>query len=317
MITENKIKIVDHLTSLEYSAEEVMAKKQLCYIAVLSLLARESLTVSCAPCDVDLSIDSLSAEQRQEISDHLHSYTEIPLICEIDGRIWAIIPSFYPSSTLFAALVFDEEQLTVSEVLRLAQTERVRDMFAFSKYIKTAPARLGSGLLEKGEAFFELCEEIKAAFFDINKMPGMVGEDNCRDEIIAQILRISRFVGTPVVSLTEEQKEDRRYSQTDYPLLTAYLLSFMMLAKNVAHKRELSVSLSSAVGAALLRLELDTCEALGMSPAILTWEDITDEKCMLFEYRQKDSTAYLGFQPKRFDWSILGLKQKNEFYKLK
>ena len=317
MMTENKIKRIDHLPSLNYSADAVMAKKQICYTAVFSLLEPESLTVSCAPHGIDLSIDSLCAEQKQEISDHLHLYTEMPLICEIEDRIWAIIPSFYPSSTLFAALVFDEKVLSAAEVLRLAHSDRVRNTVAFSKYIKTAPVRMSDRLLEKGEAFFELFSEIRSAFFDINKMPGMVGEDNCRDEIIAQILRISRFVGTPIVSLTEELKGNRRYSQTDYPLLTAYLLSFMMLAKNVAHTRDLRVSLCSSVGAALVRLEFDTEESLGMSAAILNWEDITDEKCMLFEYRQENGTVYIGFQPMRYDWSHLGLKQKNDFDKLK
>ena len=317
MITENKAKSIDRLPSLDYSADEVMAKKQICYTAVLSLLEPESLTVGCAPNGTYLSIDRLCAEQRQEISNHLHSYTEVPLMCEIEDRIWVIIPSFYPSSTLFVALVFDDGQLSVSEVLRLAQDERAGDLFKFSKYIKSSPCRSSDRLSPKGELFFKLCDEIKAAFFDINKMPGMVGEDKCRDEIIAQILRISQFVGAPITELNEILNENYRYSQTDYPLLTAYLLTFMMLAKNVAYTRDLRVSLSSAVGAALVRLSFDTDEALGMSSAILTWEDITYEKNMLFEYAQHDDTVRVGFQPMRYDWSYLGLKQGNEFDKLK
>jgi hypothetical protein len=130
-----EIKIRDLLPNLDYSAEAAMAKRQICYTAVLSLLQPESLTVGFAPEGVDPSIDRLPAEQRQEISDHLYSYTETLLLCEIEGRIWAIVPSFYPSSTLFAALVFDDEQFSVAEILRLARCDGTKDMFAFSKYV--------------------------------------------------------------------------------------------------------------------------------------------------------------------------------------
>ena len=319
MITENKTASCDHLPNLNYSAEAVMAKKQICYFAVLSLLEPESLLV-CFPSEpeeVDLSIDRLCDEQRQEISDHLYSYTEKPLVCEIENKIWMILPSFYPSSTLFAALVFDSEQFTSSEVLRLLNCEQIKRRFAFSKHLKTSPSRMSDRLAEKKADFLSLCDEINTAFSDINKMPGMIGEELCRDELIAQTVRLSKIFGVPLVCINEENAKEGKYSKTDYPLFTAYLVTFMVLAKSMAKDRSVGVSFSSLAEAVFISLDIDTDESLLMSSAILAWERITDDKNMIFEHVQGEGTLRIGFHPMRFDWGLLGLKQGNEFHKIK
>jgi hypothetical protein len=54
-----------------------------------------------------------------------------------------------------------------------------------------------------------------------------------------------------------------------------------------------------------------------MSSAVLAWENIADDKKMIFEYSQSEGVLRIGFNPMRFDWGLLGLKQKNEFHNIK
>ena len=87
------------LGELGYSADEVMARRRLCHFAVFSLFEPIRAIAKFAPADVDYSLDRMSPEQINEIRTHVSSYTEQILLCEKGGRLWAIIPSIYPSSS--------------------------------------------------------------------------------------------------------------------------------------------------------------------------------------------------------------------------
>ncbi len=297
----------------EAFTHKIMAKRHVCFAAVVSPINSMSTVVGFAPEDIELSLGSMPSEQRNELLDHLRSYTEKVLITEYQDRLWAFISTPYPSCSLCVALVFDSEQLSSAELLRLAMCDKCNGLFAMSKYICTSPSRMRPSLLADGEDFIDLCRNIRACFLDVGRLSRAENEDVAKNEIIAQVLRISELVGCPVDNLRESPSALSIYSKTDFSMLSAFLLTFMLYAKNTSPTRSVSIDICARSGAASVGISFESDQAFGMSDALLTWEELTSERNMYFEYVEESGKVRVGFHAFCYDWSYLGLKQNTEF----
>ena len=97
-----------------YTIDEVQRRKHICNCALISPANSMRTIALRAPAEDKLSLEGISDDLKREICDHLCSYTEDILICEVGGRALLIIPSLYPSSSLCVALEFDEASLFAS-----------------------------------------------------------------------------------------------------------------------------------------------------------------------------------------------------------
>ena len=297
-----------------YSVDAVMRKKMITYPAVISALdSVELLTADTLPQSLCAPLCEMSEEQRRELVSHLFSYTEKILICECGKALWAFVPSIYPSSTLCVAFGFDASQLSIAELLRLVRCEKCSDLFIASEHINTKLARMTPALLQKGEVFFEWCSDIRECFMDIGRISSSDDESAARDKILKQIFKISEAVGCPINEITELESISNRLAQIDFPLFTAFVFTFVALAKNLALDRSIDVELRVGQGELTVRLYLDSVKCADISDALLAWEAIAADKNMAFEFSESGGKSCVGLQPIRRDWSYLCLKQKLEF----
>lgn len=288
------------------TAEQAGSVEHACYVFAfgygsgeIARIAPESLRIKAR----------FSDAQTDEIDAHLRSYTEKILLTEENGRLWGIMPSLFPSSTVCIALIFDGSLISGEDALRLAREERYRHLFLFSDSISLSPSRMSPRLETLRPRFEALLERLSACFLGMDALKDSDAESAER-ELRSRISALSLLVGCPVEL---ECAEDLDCRETDLPLFVAFLLSMLCCARSEALSRRATLSLSSSSSAARLCVCLETERPLTLSPAIMEWESIGADKNMPFEYLSTDNGAMVTFQPLRRDWSYLGLKQRTKF----
>ncbi|MBP3369843.1 MAG: hypothetical protein J6L85_03730 [Clostridia bacterium] len=313
MITETNPVKVDVGALFGYSADRVMAKRRFCFIEILSPINYMRRLASSVTGIAEIDFCAMRQEQREELANHLRSYSEKALLSECGDRIIAFLPSLYPSSSLCVALVFDHDELSASEVLRLVGDDVCDGVISLSQHAVTRPVRMSKELLVYKDLFAELCLGISDCFFDMNRISRISDEDTAKNEIIGQILRISDFTGCPVDSLLEGPNYLNIYSKTDLAMLSAFVMTFMLFAKNTAPTRSVSIDICARSGAASIGISFESDGTLLTSDAILEWEALTADRNMYFEYSEENGRAHVNLHALRYDWSYLGLKQDIEF----
>lgn len=292
-----------------YHTSSVQAKKHIGYCAVLSPVNSMNVIATLTTTNVKISLDVFPEEQKREILEHLSSYTEDILICEYDGDALAIIPSVYPSSTLCVVVLFDKRQLTLPELLRLIQCEDCPKIFRVSSFVSVKPARMTPAIEKKKELAFEFFGEIEYIFTNVNQRSNMENEEEIRQELCRCAFRIAHLVGCPIEEIRVSWDSDKPCTQTDFPLFIAFLLCFLMIAREYSRCRSASLELCALSSAAEVNILFDSEHELELSSAILDWERISSERNMLFGYERRDGAYRITFHPLRRDWSYLGLKQ--------
>lgn len=250
-----------------------------------------------------------SREQIDEINSHLRSYTEKILLIEESGRLWGIIPSLYPSSTICIALLFDDLLISGEDTLALAGKEAYKELFVISPSVIMRQSRMSNRLALLETRFARFCGQISACFLDMDALKD-ADIEGARDEIFSRIAAISELVGCQI-DCAEESTGD--YRRTDLPLLVAFLFSILSAAKDNAPLRRASLLLTSSSSSLRITVRFETQSSITLSPVLMEWESIGAEKNMPFEYSSDGQTVSVGFQPIRRDWSYLGLKQNTKF----
>ena len=293
-----------------YTIEEVQRRVHICSCALISPANSMRTIALRAPAAEELSLEGFSEDLKREIREHLCSYTEDILICEADGRALLIIPSLYPSSSLCIALEFDEEEISLPELLRLVECEECPRIFRISKHISLPSARMTPMLRQKSEEFFSLARELEDIFCKIGSLSADTCEAKC--EIFARAQKLAYFVGCPIERIDELWCEGDACSLTDLPLYTAFLLSTLILARIHAPDRSARIELRAMSSAAEVSVIFESDEPLELNDAILEWERLSSERNMLFGCETRDGEYRITFHPLRRDWSYLGLKQNTQ-----
>lgn len=293
----------------EYSREEVEQKEHLCYLSVCS---RDFGAIAkVAPESAD-AFSGFSCANGDEIKAHLHSYTEKILLIEEKERIFGIIPSLYPSSTLCVAFVGEDSWLSGADTLRLAAEEEYRDSFVFSPNIRLTPSRMSDRLISLKPRFSSFFDELSDCFFNMDAMTQNL-RSSAKEELVSRIYAISNLVGCPV-DIIYEGGDEADYSKTDIPLFVAFLTSFLACARANAPLRRARVVLDSMSSAANVSVCFESLRTLTLSSLLVEWESLSADRNMMFSYSKDQQNVSISFHPLRRDWSYLGLKQKTVFF---
>lgn len=294
----------------EYSAEDTMTAERLCYLLMISPPGQ--IIARVAPAAAELFFESFSEAQLREIKEHLYSYTEKILLTEADGRIWGIIPTLYPSSSLYVALVSDESLMSGTDLLRLATDDEFKDAFVLSESISTCPSRITERFPKQKARFKVFFDDIISALLKLSSLE-CADVGFARDELYRRIYAVSRLTVCSV-DVVEENGSEGDYRKTDLPLLSAFLFNFLAFAKERAPLRQASVRLASLALAATVTVCFDTQSPIAFSEALVEWEGLAADRNMMFGYASRNDHAEITFQPLRRDWSYLGLKQRTDFF---
>lgn len=294
--------------NLIYPLSRVHARKHICYCALVSPSNAMSTVALRSKADIEISLAELPDEQKKEISEHLCSYTDEVLICEYEGNALAIIPSLYPSSSLCPVLLFDQNALSLSELLRLVESEDCPHIFRVSRSVSALPARMTSALQKKSKEVLELFDEIERVFTKINRISALSDENEIKKELCRYACELSYFVGCPIERI-DELWEDEACSLTDAALYAAFVLCFLMVAREHSPSRSVRLELRAMSRAAEVSVVFESLADIDLSLAVLEWERLAFDRNMLFSCQRDGEEYRISFHPLRRDWSYLGLKQ--------
>ena len=116
--------------------------KRLCFSA--AMVTFNPITCICtsnSPNNDPIKMSVFTDEQIAEIQNYLKGYNEKLYVIEADERIYVIVPSFYPTSTMCLLLRMD---YSPKVFLRLVKEKS--EMFVFSKHITSVPVRMSNRL---------------------------------------------------------------------------------------------------------------------------------------------------------------------------
>ena len=295
---------------VEYSFEKIAARERICGITVIS--PQNSFCTVCAfsPCGTDFPAAHLSDADKSAILSHLKSFSNKILLCEIDAKLCAFLPTFYPSSSLCVVLVFDGRQFTASEILRLIAHDECPDIFVMSDSVTGRATRISDALLTRGKVFFELCRQLHGVMLELGAPFEYATDGDCK-ALAKRLLELSEIIGCPIESLSFEEGI-KPSSLFDLPLLLSFVITFMLVALNDAPARSIGISLYELSGQLCVRIMLDrSCNTSSLP--FIEWEATAADKNMFFAVDSEDEAICVSFQPIRHDWSHLGLKQNTEF----
>lgn len=287
-----------------YSREYVMTKR-LCFSA--AMVTFNPITCICtsnSPKNDPIKMSVFTDEQLSEIQDYLKGYNEKPYVIEADGRIYVIIPSFYPTSTMCLFLRMDYSPKVFLRLLK----ER-EEMFVLSENINSDPARMSPRLQDDRMDFLLFCDEIERAFFHVDRLNLTFYEDEEKDGYCEEIVSLSHFFAIPIESLTVTEGVNKMPLKSNLSLFIAFTSTMFMLARNDALDRHIKVELEIDGGLLTVKLSFKTEEFLDITNEAFLWDYLASDKRMLFEYYGKDDRFFVNFQPYFKDWAYLGFKQ--------
>ena len=287
-----------------YSTEEIMAKRLSFSAAMLNFLPITLISSLNTPKSKPIRLATFTDEQLVEIEKYLATYTEKPYVIEANGNIYIIISSFYPVSTSCLVLRMD---MTPNVFLRMVREKP--DFFVISEKITTTPARMSKRLDGDRAKFFELCTEIERAFMNMNRFELYFDEREVYEGYSAQIFALSRFFAVPVTKVTTCARDSVSTIKSNFALFTSFCATMMMLARNEAIDRSISVELEFFKETLQVVLSFETDSVLKVTNETLLWECLAADKRMPFDFYSRDGRFYIEFQPHYIDWSYFGLKQ--------
>lgn len=287
-----------------YSIEDIMAKKLCFSAAMVSFNPMPMITSLNAPKNNPILLSSFSEEHLMEIEQYSRSYIEKPYVIEVGRYIYVVIPSIYPTSTSCLLLRMDIEPKIF---LRLVKERE--DLFVFSSNISTIPARMSKRLDAQKKDFLELCANIERAFMYLERFSLFFDNNEIVDGYCEQLIALSSFLAIPVDNISVNNSYDEVPIKSNFALFTAFCTTIMMLAKNEAIDRRVSVELDFFGGSLVVKINFKTEKHIKVTNETFFWEYIALDRKMLFEYHNEDDRFCIAFQPLFIDWSYLGIKQ--------
>lgn len=288
-----------------YSGQDVTSKKLCFSVAILNFAPMAVISSLNAPRSKPILLSSFSDLQLEEIEKYAKSYTEKPYVIEVRGDIYVVLPSIYPTSSSCLLLRMDFDS---NIFLRLVKEKS--DFFVLSEGITASPARMSARLDSKKKEFLELCDEIERAFMFLDRFSLSFDDGEVLDGYCEQVVAISNFLAVPIESiLLSSDNGDCLPIKSNFALFTAFCTSIMMLARNEALDRKISVCLDFVEGSLFVKLSFKTEKDIRITNETFLWDYLAADKRMLFEYHNEDGRFCVSFQPLFIDWSYLGIKQ--------
>ena len=288
-----------------YSSKNVTAKKLCFSAAILNFNPMAVISSLNAPKSNPILLSSFSDIQLDEIEKYLKGYNEKPYVIEVGRDIYVVIPSLYPtsSSCLLLRMNFDKK-----EFLRLVKDRP--DLFVLSNVITASPARMSIRLEGQKKEFAEFCEDIEHAFMHLERFSLLFSNEDVLDGYCEQVISLSSFLAVPIEDISVKTVDDGVAVKSNFALFTAFCTSIMMLARNEATDRKISVGLELSEGAVFVRLSFKNDKNIKITNETFLWDYLARDKRMLFEYHSEDERFCVSFQPLFIDWSYLGMKQE-------
>ena len=109
--------------------------------------------------------------------------------------------------------------------------------------------------------------------------------------------------------ITVNVSDDGVPIRSNFALFSAFCALMMMLARNEAIDRKISIALDFLGGAVTVKASFRTENELTVTNETFLWDYIATDKRMLFEYYYENDRFCVSFQPLFIDWSYLGIKQ--------
>lgn len=288
-----------------YSIQDVMSKK-LCFSAITLMFNPVALISSLnAPKNDPILLSDFSEEQLSEIEKYANSYTEKPYVIEVKERIYVVIPSMYPSTTSCLLLRID---MKPNVFLRFVKEKA--DFFVLSKGITVAPARMSKRLDNEKKKFLDLCFDIERIFMYFDRFSLSFDDDEIVDGYYDQVILLSKFLAVPLENINIKRSDDGVPIKSNFALFTAFCTTIMMLAKNEADDRKISIELEFFGGSVIVNVSFNTKNRIRITQETFLWEYIAANKKMFFEYRDGEDKFYITFHPVHIDWAYLDMKQE-------
>ena len=288
-----------------YSEQDVMAKK-LCFSA--AMVTFYPVTVICslnAPKADPISLSSFTESQLQEIEEYASNFNEKPFVINAGNDIYVIIPSMFPTTT---SCLFLKINIEPRIFLRLLKEKE--ELFVLSSTLSLPLARMSKRVDACRKEFLELCADIQEIFSSLERFNLSFSDDDVISGYYEQVISLSSFLAVPIDSILINVEQDGVPIRSNFALFTAFCTTAMMLAKNEALDRKISIELNISGGSVTVNMSFKTENDIKITSETLLWDYITSNRKMFFEHYNLHGRFCLSFEPIFIDWSYLGLKQK-------
>lgn len=288
-----------------YSIEDIKAKR-LCFSAAMVQFTPVTVISSMnSPHSRPITLSDIGDAMLLKIEEFAKGYEERLYVFESEGDIYVVIPSLYPTATSCLVLRMD---MSPSDFLRLVQEKQ--ELFVISPSIKSEPSRMSKRLCAMRKEFLDFCTLLKALFTELDRFSLTFSEDEIIDGYCEQIYALSSFFAVPVKSVTVKNQEDGVAIKSNFALFTAFCATMMMLARNEALDRSVSVECRFFGGSVVADISFLPLTETSVTNESFLWEYLAADKKMLFESYNNNGEFHIAFQPHYVDWAYLGMKQR-------
>ena len=301
--------MVSRVYNAVYSKEDVMAKRFIFSSAMVSFNLSNVICVMNAPKNRPIDLSAFSEDQLEEIKSYLREYAELPYVIEAEETIYVLIPSIYPSTAMSIVL---RMECSACEFLRLARERE--DLFVFSPNISSQASRMSARLEAKKKDFLDFCNGIENAFLRMERHNLTFGENELREGYCEEITFLSSFFAVPIEKLTVNDAGDGIPTNCNFAMSVAFCSCVMMLARNLAHDRAISIELDFSAGALKLNTSFRTDVRIESVKELSIWKENAADRRMLFEHGNRDGCLYVNFRPYVIDLAYFGMKQKPNIF---
>ena len=294
-----------------FDKNEIMARRMLCSTGVFYLSPSPMLLIDNSPEESGASLEDIDSATLDEMTEYLSSYRERALVIDHKDRVLAVLPSFYPASSLGVILSFDMKTGSFWRMVSLCGAE---DIFVCSAKTQKTPSRLSKEMREQKDAFSELFADIRSCFVDLERFSRFLTEDEKKREMVEQCRRLSCFVGCPAY-IDEVLSEDveASFELADFPLFSAFVITMLLSARRNAIDRCARIILSPQFSSVTVSVSFVSYSNLKSEGHMASWKYLSYDKNMLFDIAQNNGEFTVRFNPCRTEWSKLGLKQGDGF----
>lgn len=290
----------------EFYQNKDMPPKRLCFSAAMIMFNPFAVISALnAPKSKPILLSSFTAEQLSEIEEYSRGYTDKPYVIEAKKDIYIVLPSMYPSSTACLLLRIDMKPCVLLRFIK-----EKPELFILSPNIESTPARMSKRLDAEQRIFLELCEDIERTYMGLERFNISFDDDETVDGYFEQTVAISNFLAVPIADISVEKSCDGVPIRSSFALFSAFCTIIMMLARNEAIDRKISVALKFLGGSALVEMSFKTDGGIAVTNETFLWDYLASDKKMLFEYYKEGDRFCVRFQPLFIDWSYLGIKQE-------
>ena len=272
-------------------------------------LVRLKPTFSCLARAAEYQESPIVFEQSfmDELLNWLYCYKNTVYITEREGAIWGFVPTLFPSSAMVLAFKFNVD---AGVALRCLSRNEYHDRFEYSLNIKSKKTR--STKIDEAQRHIDcFFEKLNECFFE----PYISSDDpeiTIRD-FEARINCFSKLFGVPVtVEKRTVEKSLKMQGEIDFPLLSAFFITLLLLSREFAINRSVRISfrmLSQSV-AAVAEIVADEAD---FARAVALWEGMCADLFMPFGMFFSSGVLTVGLQPCRRELSYLGLKQQTDW----